>query len=265
MRRWRSSNCSTVPNLGKKQKRRKRWLSHTLIVSKEKGRIAPAFFHDAYARLGRKRQPGTNGCVELVIGGFAYAAESAVGFPCDATESADVRRFGDAAKRRLAYPAEGAVGFLCNATESAVRGATGEGFPKFLLIKAIRRPSGFREVRRVFLSAHPEIGEVMQEVAEHILAVLGVLHGVEDMAVPELVHVLARRDRFFGVLDGQRQKTPVRDLHLIDVFAGPALALFGVHQLEFDRFEVEGLNRRNDFFDGLAFRLHLHELLLFDG
>src|SRR6266705_1048695 len=119
MRRWRSSNCSTVPNLGKKQKRRKRRLSRTLIVSKEKGRIAPAFFHDAYARLGRKRQPGTNGCVELVIGGFAYAAESAVGFPCDATESADVSRFGDAAKRRLAYPAEGAVGFLCNATESA--------------------------------------------------------------------------------------------------------------------------------------------------
>src|SRR5258708_21071116 len=47
---------------------------------KEKGRIAPAFFHDAYARLGRKRQPGTNGCVELVIGGFVYISACIVCF-----------------------------------------------------------------------------------------------------------------------------------------------------------------------------------------
>src|SRR6266700_4145671 len=228
MRRWRSSNCSTVPNLGKKQKRRKRRLSRTLIVSKEKGRFAYAAESAVGFPCDATESADVRRFGDAAKRRLAYATESAVGFPCDATESADVRRFGDAAKRMLAYPAEGAVGFLCNATESAVRGATGEGFPKFLLIKAIRRPSGFREVRRVFLSAHPEIGEVMQEVAEHILAVLGVLHGVEDMAVPELVHVLARRDRFFGVLDGQRQKTPVRDRHLIDVFAGPALALFGV-------------------------------------
>ena len=75
---------------------------------------------------------------------------------------------------------------------------------------------------------------MVQEVTEHVLAIFGLFHGVEDVAVPELVDVLARRDRLFRIFYGQRQKPLVFDCHLIHVLARPALPFLGIHQLELD-------------------------------
>jgi len=43
------------------------------------------------------------------------------------------------------------------------------------------------------LAFHPEVRVMVQEVAEDLLAIAGVLHGVEDVVVPEGVDVLERR------------------------------------------------------------------------
>jgi len=111
---------------------------------------------------------------------------------------------------------------------------------------------GCAQVGGVRLAAHAEVREVVQEVAEHVLAVLRVFLRVEDVAVPELVHVLGRRDGFLGELDQHGEEPLIGELHAVDVLARPTLTFFGIHQLELDRVEVERPDRCDDFIHGFV-------------
>lgn len=51
----------------------------------------------------------------------------------------------------------------------------------------------------VVLSTHPEVGEVVEEASEDRPAILAMGGGVEDMAMPHLVHDLARHDVSMGI------------------------------------------------------------------
>src|SRR5258708_3437888 len=76
----------------------------------------------------------------------------------------------------------------------------------------------FRDVRGSEIS---DMRSMMQVVAEHFLAVLGVLDGLQDVRMPELVHVLAQED-VFGVLGVFRQHGQiglVREFDAVGVFA----------------------------------------------
>ncbi len=83
----------------------------------------------------------------------------------------------------------------------------------------------------------------MQVVAEHFLAVLGVLDGLQDVRMPELVHVLAQEDVFgvVGVFRQHGQIGLVRNFDAVGVFARPAFSPHGVHHSDFDGFKIKRL------------------------
>jgi hypothetical protein len=84
---------------------------------------------------------------------------------------------------------------------------------------------------------------MMQEVAEHFLAIVCVLDGLQNVGMPELVRVLAQSDFLcvFGVLHQHGEIVLVRHLYAVGVFARPAFSPHGVHHSRFDGLEIERL------------------------
>lgn len=85
----------------------------------------------------------------------------------------------------------------------------------------------------------------MQESAEDLSAVIGVLPGVEDVVMPEVVDLPRGNDRLFRMLHVEDEEAAVPPFHLFGLLARPALTLFWVHELELDWLEVERLDGRD--------------------
>lgn len=85
-----------------------------------------------------------------------------------------------------------------------------------------------------------QVREVVQEEAEDGLAVLLVLHRVQDVGVPRLVDLLRRHDRTLGVHHAQLQELAVETDDLVGLLHGHGrLSRLGMNELEGDRLEVE--------------------------
>jgi len=132
---------------------------------------------------------------------------------------------------------------------SAVRRALGrrsvQGRRVFVEVRPKQSPrflACIQEVLPILVAAHAEVREVVQEVTERDLAILGVLLRVEDVIVPERVNVLSRHDRKVRIDAVEVQKSLVPDLHLTRPLEGPSLALVRIHKLDHDGFQVELLN-----------------------
>jgi hypothetical protein len=115
----------------------------------------------------------------------------------------------------------------------------------------------------VRLRALPDVGIVMQVRAEYLFAILGVLHRVEDVRMPELIHVPAHDD-VLGVLrvfHQHRQVGPVGLLDSLGILAGPAFPRLLIHDSESDRVEVKCLYRRDSLVNASVFGSRVHGLL----
>jgi hypothetical protein len=93
---------------------------------------------------------------------------------------------------------------------------------------------------------------MVQVGAEHLLAVIRVLAGLQDVGMPELVGVFAHRDFLgvFGVLHQHAEEVLVRDLDGVRVLVRPAFPAHGVHHSDFDGFDIESLYRGEDLVCG---------------
>lgn len=78
----------------------------------------------------------------------------------------------------------------------------------------------------------------MQVVAEQLIAVLHVLACVEDVVVPERIHVPARREGDVGVEDASHQQLAVLILELGALLGRQARALHHIHEVEVDLAQV---------------------------
>ncbi len=114
-----------------------------------------------------------------------------------------------------------------------------EGF----LVQLLHAHANPQVCRLVILAAQADVRKVVQEVAEHGVAIGGVLHRVQDVVVPEGVDVDQRRGLLVGELLHQDQEAAVFEFHRVGACQRPALAGFLVHQFDFDRFQVQGGNR----------------------
>jgi hypothetical protein len=81
---------------------------------------------------------------------------------------------------------------------------------------------------------------VVQEVAEHGLAIGRVFHGVQDVVMPEGVDIHQRRGLLVREFFHQVQEAAVFEFDRVGAFQRPAFAGFLMHQFDFDRFQVEG-------------------------
>lgn len=86
--------------------------------------------------------------------------------------------------------------------------------------------------------SEPEIRVVVQEVAENRVTVPGVVHGIENVLVPKTVDFKRGRCQVVRKLLHQVQETPILPLRRVCPFRGPAF----VHQPEFDRLQIQGIN-----------------------
>lgn len=122
-------------------------------------------------------------------------------------------------------------------------------------------PESALQVSRVLGSPHPEVGEVVEKEAESLLAVLCVLPGIQDVLMPHRVHFFARDDGL-RMRNGEDEEVLVLQLHLTALLRRPALALFGVHQLELDGVKIKGEDRLLDAVKVLGYmNFHLNALL----
>jgi len=83
---------------------------------------------------------------------------------------------------------------------------------------------------------------MVDEEAEDPLAILGVLLGIEDVLMPELIDRLAGYDRTVRVPEFEDEKLLVAPLGFIGLFERPSSAFFPVHDLDLDGIEIEGLD-----------------------
>src|ERR1700730_9378489 len=115
-----------------------------------------------------------------------------------------------------------------------------------------------RKCSGIFLAPQSKVRKMMQEVAKHALAIFRVFHRVQNVSVPELVDVLARRYGGFGMRYEKRQESLVGDRHLLDILSGPALTFIGIHQFELDRFEIQRSDGGHDLLNRLVLALIIH-------
>lgn len=95
----------------------------------------------------------------------------------------------------------------------------------------------------VLFATQPEVREVVQEEAEDLVAVLGVLGRVEDVGVPHRVDVLGGDDGLVRVHQVEDQEPAVeRDPAICFLQGHPLLARLGRRQLVGDRLEVDLLD-----------------------
>lgn len=117
-----------------------------------------------------------------------------------------------------------------------------------LPVEVTRCLEALRPALLVVLTTHPEVREVVQEEPEGSLAVLGVLEGIEDVRVPDLVDLLGGDDGLIGVHRDQLEEPTV--LHDRPLRFGDAHAFdvrFRVNQLEGDRTEVQLVDATEPF------------------
>jgi len=107
--------------------------------------------------------------------------------------------------------------------------------------KFLSAPERNFEIPAVLLATHAEIRKVVQEVAEDLVAILGILPGVQDVRMPELVDQLGGDD-YPDAESRQLEKLPVLRLDDIGETARPPDTLVRIHQLALDGIEVEGLD-----------------------
>ncbi len=86
---------------------------------------------------------------------------------------------------------------------------------------------------------------VMQIRTEHSLAVFGVFHRVQNMRMPEFIHIRAHDDifRISRVFHEHSQIVPVSALDALGVLASPSFSKLGIHDPELDRLEIKSLYR----------------------
>lgn len=107
------------------------------------------------------------------------------------------------------------------------------------------------ESQRVFGTTQTQIREVVKKEAEAVGTVGLVLHGVEDVRVPELVDLSRRHDRLHPlvghVFEVERKKPLVLDLDPVGIGDGPPWPILVVDEFELDRFEIKVLNMTESF------------------
>lgn len=111
-----------------------------------------------------------------------------------------------------------------------------------LLVELTGRPEGPFEILRILWPSQAEVREVVKELVEDLLAVLGVGLGVQDVVVPHRVHIRRWHDVDLGNRCVEQQESLVADTDVVDLVAVPPHALFLVHQLHLDHREVELLD-----------------------
>src|SRR6185295_664287 len=82
----------------------------------------------------------------------------------------------------------------------------------------------------------------MKKGPEDSEAIFCVLRSVQDVLVPEFIDISPRHQFLVGVLSLEGKKPSVLLLCGLAGRFGPAGALLGVHQLQLDHREVEGLD-----------------------
>src|SRR5438309_4999334 len=169
MRRWRWSSCSIVLSRRKSLRRRRR-KRNRFGCPERKGRIAPAFFVSGTdAKSGGKRQSGTNRGIEYVVnvwlagakeGGNSHAAHGGNVFrhrhsthgDRDSAHRSSIVCHGHTTHRWTICHRNATHGSVSGHRYTAHRWAVchrnaahgssaGNGFAKFLLVQALRRPS----------------------------------------------------------------------------------------------------------------------------
>ena len=95
-------------------------------------------------------------------------------------------------------------------------------------------------------ATHAEIREVVQEVSERALTVLGIFLRIEDVIVPECVDFFGRHDRAFRVQGVETQEPLVPLLHGPRAVEGPSFAFVRVHEFDQDWFQIECLDFLED-------------------
>lgn len=107
------------------------------------------------------------------------------------------------------------------------------------------RFAGRVETNLVFLAPHSEVGEVVEELAEELLAIFLVLVGVQDVVVPHRIDQGRRSEQRVRVRDRKRQEHPVGLFDLCDEVRAPAFT-FRARELETDGTEVHPLKPLQD-------------------
>ncbi len=97
---------------------------------------------------------------------------------------------------------------------------------------------------QVIFAAQPDVGKMVEEIAEHGVTVGGVFHRIENVVMPKHIDIEQRRDLLMRELLYQIQKTAIVEFDLVCVCARPPFAGFLVHQFYLDCVQVERLNRR---------------------
>ena len=98
------------------------------------------------------------------------------------------------------------------------------------------------QIAFVFLTIHPKIGVVVQEVAEEVLAVPCIGTGVKDMLVPEEVNVFGGDGRPRRVDFDHHQEPAVAMFDVRSIGFVPTLPLFCVHDFAFDHGQIDLAN-----------------------
>jgi hypothetical protein len=108
------------------------------------------------------------------------------------------------------------------------------------------------------------MGIMVQVAAKYSLAVFRIFHRVQDMGMPEFIHLFAYDDVFqvFRMFHQHGQIVPVRALDALGVLARPAFSQFGIHHPELDRLKIESVYRGDHFFNGSVRQFRLHCFLL---
>ncbi len=101
---------------------------------------------------------------------------------------------------------------------------------------------GLFEQPEILFSSHPEVGEVVEELSEDPHAVAGVGPGVQDMLVPEGVHVAGRYHLVTHIDGGHVEVALVAHLDRVDLLLRPVLALRWIHELALDHGQVEAVD-----------------------
>lgn len=96
------------------------------------------------------------------------------------------------------------------------------------------------QLRLVLGPTSPQVGEVVEDEAEDVVAVLDVLGRVEDVRVPDRIELLGRDDRLVRVHRRQLEEAAVLDDEAVSLFDGhPRNAQVRVDELVRDGLEVE--------------------------
>lgn len=118
------------------------------------------------------------------------------------------------------------------------------GLAEVLLEKILGLFVGILEILGVLGVPQPEIGEVMNVLAEDVLAVLVILAGIQDVPVPKFINEDTGHDRGVGVKEDKLQKPLVPKFAEIGLLLCPTFA-FLLHRktkLHLDHFQVKVVN-----------------------